>query len=95
MLERRFGARIRGPYEPRYNLAPTETSVIVCNDEPQALVPARFGLIPFWAKDPAIGARMINARVETLTEKPAYRGPLRLRRALVPADGFYEWTRRL
>jgi putative SOS response-associated peptidase YedK len=84
---------MRGLYESRYNLAPTETSVIVCNDDPQALVPARFGLVPFWAKDPAIGARMVNARVETIAEKPAYRGPLRLRRALIPANGFYEWRR--
>jgi putative SOS response-associated peptidase YedK len=54
----------------------------------------RWGLIPSWADDPAIGNRMINARAETAAEKPAYRSAFRLRRCLVPADGFYEWVRR-
>jgi putative SOS response-associated peptidase YedK len=53
----------------------------------------RWGLVPFWAKDPAIGNRMINARAETVTEKPSYRQAFRRRRCLIPADGFYEWQK--
>jgi putative SOS response-associated peptidase YedK len=54
----------------------------------------RWGLIPSWAKDASIGSRLINARAETVAEKPAFRGAFRKRRALVPADGFYEWRKR-
>ena len=53
----------------------------------------RWGLVPFWAKDPAVGNRMINARAETVAEKPSYRQALRRRRCLIPADGFYEWQK--
>jgi putative SOS response-associated peptidase YedK len=78
---------------PRFNIAPTQV-VIVVNDEGQRqLVPMRWGLIPSWAKDPSIGNRMINARAETVAEKPAFRSALRKRRCLIPADGFYEWQK--
>ena len=78
--------------EPRYNIAPTqEAPVIVQADSKRKIELFRWGLIPWWAKDPAIGNEMINARAETLAEKPAFRGLLGNRRCLVLADGFYEW----
>ena len=79
--------------EARYNIAPTQYLAAIRNDEGQGreLVMLRWGLVPFWAKDPSIGNRMINARVETVAEKPAYRAAYRRRRCLVLADGFYEW----
>lgn len=80
---------------PRYNISPTQTIGIVraTPDGGRELVPLRWGLIPSWAKDPAIGARCINARAETAAEKPAFRTALRKRRCLIPVDGFYEWTK--
>ena len=77
--------------EPRYNIAPTQDIAVVLNDGKRALTLARWGLIPSWAKDPAIGNRMINARAESLAEKPSFRVPLRRKRCLIFADGFYEW----
>ena len=81
--------------EPRYNIAPTQfVAAIRDSDERQReLVMLRWGLIPFWAKDPAIGNRMINARAETVAEKPSYRNAFRHRRCVVLANGFYEWHR--
>lgn len=81
---------------PRYNIAPTQTVAVVrqvgqAGGAGRELVNLRWGLIPHWAKDPAIGNRMINARSESVAEKPAYRTALRRRRCLVAADGFYEW----
>jgi putative SOS response-associated peptidase YedK len=77
---------------PRYNIAPTqEVPVVRRHDEEKVLDMMRWGLIPSWAKDRSIGARMINARAETVAEKPSFRNAFRQRRCLVPADGFYEW----
>jgi putative SOS response-associated peptidase YedK len=77
---------------PRYNIAPTQAVPVVrLRDEQKTLDMMRWGLIPSWAKDRSIGARMINARSETLAEKPAFRNAFRQRRCLIPADGFYEW----
>jgi putative SOS response-associated peptidase YedK len=77
---------------PRYNIAPSqEVPVIRRTEEGYALVMARWGLIPSWAKDPKTGYRMINARAETVAEKPAFRSAFRYRRCLIPADGAYEW----
>ena len=80
-------------YDPGYNIAPTESVVTVRNVESREAALMRWGLIPFWAKDPKIGARMINARAETVAEKPAFRSALRRRRCLVLADGYYEWQK--
>ena len=80
--------------EPRYNVAPTQYVASIRNAEggdARELVLLRWGLVPSWAKDPAIGNRMINARAETVAEKPAFRAAFRRRRCLVLADGFYEW----
>ncbi len=86
------------PFAPRFNIAPTQPVAVVRmtpdRSEPERqIVPLRWGLVPSWAKDPAIGARMINARAETVAEKPAFRTAMRRRRCLVAADGFYEWCR--
>lgn len=81
---------------PRYNIAPSQP-VAAVRLSPEGgereLALLRWGLVPSWAKDPSIGNRMINARAETVTEKPAFRSAFRSRRCLVPANGFYEWKR--
>lgn len=77
--------------QPRYNVAPSQPVAVVPNDGCNQLDFYIWGLIPFWAKDPAIGNRMINARAETLAEKPTFKSAFRHRRCLVLADGFYEW----
>ena len=81
--------------EARYNIAPTQFVAAVRDGEhgDRELAMLRWGLVPFWAKDPAIGNRMINARAETVAEKPSYRNAFRHRRCIVLADGFYEWRR--
>lgn len=79
------------PVEPRYNIAPSQPVAVVANDGKNTLDYFVWGLIPSWAKDPAIGSRMINARSETLIEKPSFRNAFRRRRCLILADGFYEW----
>jgi putative SOS response-associated peptidase YedK len=78
---------------PRYNIAPTQQVGVVLNESPARLSMVQWGLIPGWAKDPGIGAQMINARAETLPEKPAFRSAFKKRRCLVLADGFYEWRK--
>jgi putative SOS response-associated peptidase YedK len=94
---------------PRFNIAPTQLVPVVRNRTAEGqrlaiirradgaaereLVTVRWGLIPSWARDPAIGNRMINARAETVAEKPAFRAAFKARRCVVPASGFYEWKR--
>lgn len=82
--------------EPRYNVAPTDPVPVVRTDRAgrRVLVRARWGLLPHWAREPKHGARMINARAETVATAPAYARPFVSKRALVPADGWYEWRRR-
>ena len=80
-------------YDPGYNIAPTESVLTVRNVEGRKAALMRWGLVPFWAKDTKIGARMINARAETVAEKPAFRNALKKRRCLVLADGYYEWQK--
>ncbi|HXZ50040.1 MAG TPA: SOS response-associated peptidase [Usitatibacter sp.] len=79
----------------RFNIAPSqEAPVIRATREGggREVAMLRWGLVPFWAKDPSVGSRMINARSETVSEKPAFREAMRSRRCAVPASGFYEWT---
>src|SRR5947209_3396825 len=76
---------------PRYNIAPTQEVVTILRNGDAHLDQLRWGLIPSWAKDESMGARMINARAETLAEKPSFKGLLRSKRCLIIADGFYEW----
>ena len=80
----------------RYNIAPTQETAVVRVErpgEPRRLDLLRWGLIPYWAKEASIGNRMINARAESVAEKPAYRWSFRKKRCLIPADGFYEWKK--
>lgn len=84
------------PLPPRYNIAPSQDAAAVresAKTGKRLLGPLRWGLIPYWAKDPSIGNRMINARAESLAEKPAFKAAFQHRRCLIPADGFYEWQR--
>jgi len=81
-------------FEPRYNIAPTQNvPIILIEDDNRVLKLMRWGLVPFWSKDPKIGSRMINARAETITEKASFKNPLKKKRCLVPASGFYEWKK--
>ncbi len=75
------------------NIAPTMPVAVVKDAENRKVEMFRWGLIPSWAKDPAIGSRLINARAETLHEKPAFRSPFARQRCLILADGFYEWKK--
>jgi putative SOS response-associated peptidase YedK len=79
--------------QPRYNIAPSQPIAVVPNDRNNELDYFVWGLIPSWAKDPNIGNRMINARGETVEEKPSFRAAFRRRRCLILADGFYEWKK--
>lgn len=88
-----FRAEPAGSVEPRWNIAPSQDVAAVRERETgkRELVNLRWGLVPYWAKDPSIGNRLINARAESVAEKRAYREAYRKRRCLVLADGFYEW----
>ncbi|MEM9564143.1 MAG: SOS response-associated peptidase [Actinomycetota bacterium] len=90
-----FGAdRDDAELEPSFNVAPTnEVYVVRARDEQRRLSALRWGLVPFWAKDLKIGSRMINARAETVAEKPAFRKAYERHRCLIPADGFFEWAK--
>ena len=94
-LSFRFDFKAMGlTFQERYNIAPTQNVLTVTNDgsENQAQM-MKWGLIPFWAKDPKIGNRSINARAESVHERPMFRSAFRKRRCLVIADGFYEWMK--
>lgn len=97
-LTTRFGAAPSGfELHDSYNVAPGSMMPVVIHDAAERRIRTvelmRWGLVPFWAKDPAIGYKMINTRAESAFDKPAWRGPIKYRRCLVPAHGFYEWRR--
>ena len=85
------GIQVPPTYAARYNIAPSQPVLAITNAVPTAADFLVWGLIPNWAKDPSIGSRLINARGETLAEKPAFRSSYKYKRCLIPADGFYEW----
>lgn len=95
-LAEHFGLLTEPELSPRYNIAPT-TEVATIRLEPgsnsRRLTYLKWGLIPFWAKDTSIGSNLINARCETLSQKPAFRAAFKSRRCLIPANGFYEWMK--
>jgi len=88
-------ASIPANLAPRYNIAPTQPVAVIIDQGAYSLKFFVWGLVPNWAKDPSIGNRMINARSETITSKPAFRSAFRRHRCLIPADGFYEWQKDL
>jgi putative SOS response-associated peptidase YedK len=92
-LAERFDLSSMPDLKPRYNVAPTQSvaAVRVAAEGGREATLLRWGLVPSWADDPSVGARMINARSETVAEKPSFRTALARRRCLVLADGFYEW----
>ena len=94
-LQQQFGLSQPPPAElgPRFNIAPSQAVAVVANNAERTLELFQWGLIPSWAKDPKIGNKLINARAETLPEKPSFRAALKRRRCLVLADGFYEWKK--
>jgi putative SOS response-associated peptidase YedK len=87
------GYEVPAELAPRYNIAPSQQVPVIANNGHQKIELFQWGLIPFWAKDPKIGNRMINARSETLAEKPSFKNAYKRRRCLVLADGFYEWKK--
>jgi putative SOS response-associated peptidase YedK len=80
-------------YNPSYNIAPTQNIVIIKKNAIKVLTNCRWGFLPSWAKDPAAGNKMINARSETVAEKPSFRKAFKNQRCLIVADGFYEWKK--
>ena len=87
-----FGVQlITDDLQPSFNIAPTHNVAVVLNKGTKQLVSMRWGLVPYWATDPTIAAKLINARAETLTVKHAFKDALKRRRCLVAADGFFEW----
>lgn len=93
-IEKRFHVQVeQDALQATYNAAPTQLLPVISNDNPKIAAYYKWGLIPFWAKEAAIGNKMINARAETLIEKPAFKKSLQRKRCLVIADGFYEWQK--
>ena len=90
-----FGLPDLSSLEPRYNIAPTQSVLVIRRlpEKGREVVPLRWGLIPQWSMDATVGNRMINARSETITLKPSFREAFKNRRCLVMADGFYEWQK--
>jgi len=91
VVQQALGLSQQPPLTARYNIAPSQPIGVVTNNNPQELDFFSWGLVPFWAKDPSIGNRMINARSETAHEKPSFKAAMKYRRCLIPADGWYEW----
>jgi putative SOS response-associated peptidase YedK len=94
-LVAQFAIAPPSPFAPRYNIAPSQAVLVVRHEhgEPRATHHA-WGLLPAWSKDPRASRRPINARAETISDKPSFRAAFRRRRCLVPADGYYEWAKR-
>lgn len=92
IIEDRFDVKVdKTRYKPRYNSAPSQDLAVISNIKPGELSFYRWGLIPFWAKDKSIGNKLINAKAETIAEKPSFKNSLRKKRCLVLSDGFFEW----
>lgn len=96
VIAKQFGVEIDDDLAPRFNIAPTQRVAAVRasqGGEGREFALLKWGLIPSWARDASMGAKLINARSETVTEKPSFREAFKRRRAIIPADGIYEWVR--
>ncbi|RUS46472.1 SOS response-associated peptidase [Cohnella sp. AR92] len=94
MLARYFAENVISPYQPRYNVAPGQlVPAVISGGSGNRIGLLKWGLVPPWAEDPKVANKMINARAETIEERPAYRNAYRSKRCILPADGFYEWQR--
>ena len=91
VLEERFDATAIEPITPQYNIAPSDELATIQNDAPDEINLLKWGLLPSWVDDPSNSPKPINARAETVAEKPMFRDAFEDRRCLVLADGFYEW----
>jgi putative SOS response-associated peptidase YedK len=92
IIEDLFGISLdNSVHKPRYNCAPSQMLAVITSENPGNLSYLKWGLVPFWAKEASIGNKLINAKAETITEKPSFRQSFANKRCLVPADGFYEW----
>lgn len=80
-------------FEPKYNISPGQNVPIIIKEETRKCAIMRWGLVPSWSNDPLIGFQMINARSETVAQKPSFKNSLRKRRCIVPSNGFYEWKK--
>jgi putative SOS response-associated peptidase YedK len=88
----RYDASIEDRWEPSFNIAPQSDAPVVRQNSPRRITLLHWGLVPHWADDTSIGSKLLNARAETVDEKPAFRDAYRQRRCIIPANGFYEWT---
>ncbi len=94
-IRNRFGVDVQeDAYRPRFNLAPSQDALVIPEESPYRAEYYHWGLVPHWAKDKKIGSKLINARAETIDEKPSFRNAFRRHRCLVLADGFYEWDKK-
>jgi putative SOS response-associated peptidase YedK len=94
LIFERFGVSVRSAvYKARYNCAPSQNLAVISTEDPSMISFYRWGLIPFWAKDISIGNKLINARAETIIEKPSFKQAFRNRRCLVLSNGFFEWEK--
>ncbi len=93
IIQQEFNLDTIVDFAPRYNIAPTQYTPVITNETPRGLSMYKWGLIPSWAKEEAIGNKMINARADGVAEKPSYRNAFKRRRCIVPASGFYEWQK--
>ena len=92
-IKKKYNIKVEEEIEPNYNIAPTQEAYVITNQEGHKIQKLQWGLIPYWAKDSKVGTNLINARCESVSSKPSFRMPIRKRRCLVIADGFYEWRK--
>ena len=85
---------LKGTLFPNYNAAPGQKLLVITNTSPKKISLFRWGLIPYWAKDPSIGYKLINARSETLTEKASFKNAFKKRRCIILADSYFEWEKK-